>query len=125
MKILITGGCGFIGSNLSIFLKKKNLNIFSLDNLLRKGSELNEKRLKENRIKNFRVDICNKSQINKLPKFDLVIDCCAEPSVSASNKELDRVINTNLFGTFNILKKCSTDKTKIIFLALEVISRAI
>ena len=52
-----------------------------------------------------------------MPKFDLIIDCCAEPSVSASNKELDRVINTNLFGTFNILKKCSTDKTKIIFLS--------
>jgi len=117
MKILITGGCGFIGSNLSIFLKKKRLNIFSLDNLYRKGSELNEKRLKENKIKNFRIDICNKSQINKLPKFDLVIDCCAEPSVSASIDELDRVINTNLFGTFNILKKCNTDKTKIIFLS--------
>ena len=117
MKILITGGCGFIGSNLSIFLKKKKFNIFSLDNLFRKGSELNEKRLHENKIKNFKIDICNKNQINKLPKFDLIIDCCAEPSVSASINELDRVINTNLIGTFNILKKCTTDKTKIIFLS--------
>ena len=117
MKILITGGCGFIGSNLSIFLKKKKFNIFSLDNLFRKGSELNEKRLHENKIKNFKIDICNKNQINRLPKFDLIIDCCAEPSVSASINELDRVINTNLIGTFNILKKCTTDKTKIIFLS--------
>ena len=117
MKILITGGCGFIGSNLSIFLKKKKFDIFSLDNLFRKGSELNEKRLHENKIKNFKIDICNKNQINKLPKFDLIIDCCAEPSVSASINELDRVINTNLIGTFNILKKCTTDKTNIIFLS--------
>ena len=43
MKILITGGCGFIGSNLSIFLKNKKFDIYSLDNLYRKGSELNEK----------------------------------------------------------------------------------
>jgi CDP-paratose 2-epimerase len=117
MKILITGGCGFIGSNLSIFLKKKKFNIFSLDNLFRKGSELNEKRLHENKIKNFKIDIYNKNQINRLPKFDLIIDCCAEPSVNASINELDRVINTNLIGTFNILKKCTTDKTKIIFLS--------
>ena len=49
MKILITGGCGFVGSNLAIFLKKrlKNTFILSVDNLIRKGSHLNEKRLKK------------------------------------------------------------------------------
>ena len=52
MKILITVGFVFIVSNLSIFLKKKKFNIFSLDNLFRKGSELNEKRLHENKSKN-------------------------------------------------------------------------
>ena len=38
MKILITGGCGFVGSNLAIFLKKrlKNTFILSVDNLIRK-----------------------------------------------------------------------------------------
>lgn len=117
MKILITGGCGFIGSNLSIYLKKKNFNVFSLDNLHRKGSELNQKRLKKNKIKNFKINISDKQKINKIPKFDLIIDCCAEPSVSASIKELDRVIDTNLIGTFNILKKCALDKAKIIFLS--------
>ena len=47
MKILITGGCGFVGSNIAIFLKKKlkNTVISSLDNLSRTGSELNKKRL--------------------------------------------------------------------------------
>ena len=40
MKILITGGCGFVGSNLAIYLKKrlKNSKISSLDNLFRNGS---------------------------------------------------------------------------------------
>ena len=47
MKILITGGCGFIGSNLTIYLKDKikNVKITSIDNLSRKGSILNLKRL--------------------------------------------------------------------------------
>ena len=46
MKILITGGCGFIGSNIAIFLKKrlKKADIFTLDNLIRKGSKLNKEK---------------------------------------------------------------------------------
>ena len=47
MKILITGGCGFVGSNIAVFLKKKikSVKIESLDNLTRKGSKLNKDRL--------------------------------------------------------------------------------
>ena len=53
MKILITGGCGFVGSNIAIYLKKKlrNAQISSLDNLVRKGSRLNKYRLKNYKIK--------------------------------------------------------------------------
>ena len=43
-------------------------------------------------------------KINSLPKFNLVIDCCAEPAIEASKKNPTRVFNTNLLGTFNILK---------------------
>ena len=61
MKILITGGCGFVGSNIAIFLKKKikKAQIYSLDNLFRKGSKINKIRLKNNKIPNYRVDITN------------------------------------------------------------------
>lgn len=119
MKILITGGCGFIGSNIAIFLKNKinNLTIHSLDNLSRNSSKINLDRLKKQKIKNFNVNISNKSKINSLIKYDFIIDCCAEAAVEASKLEAERVFFTNLVGTFNILEKAKKDKSKIIFLS--------
>ena len=116
MKVLIAGGCGFIGSNLAIYLKNKNFNVFTLDNLFRKGSEYNLRKLTKYGIKNFCFDIKDLSKKN-IGNYNIIIDCCAEPSVEASKKDLDRVINTNLIGTYNLLKKCIEDKSKIIFLS--------
>ena len=47
MKILIAGGCGFVGSNLCIHLKKQGYIVSSADNLQRKGSKYNLKRIKD------------------------------------------------------------------------------
>jgi len=119
MKILITGGCGFIGSNLAIFLKNniKNSIIHSLDNLTRNSSKINLKRLKKEKIKNFNIDISSKKKIDQLMRYDIIIDCCAEAAVEASKLDSKRVFYTNLVGTFNILEKCKKDNSKIIFLS--------
>ena len=101
-------------------LYKKNVSeakLYSLDNLYRKGSILNQKRLKSYGVKNFKIDIKDNLKISKLPKFDLIIDCCAEASVEISAKQPDRVLYTNLVGTFNILEKCRKDKSNLIFLS--------
>ncbi len=117
MKILITGGCGFVGTNIILYLSEKNFNVSSLDNLSKKGSKFNLDLLKRKNIKNYKIDISNYKLIKKLPKFDLIIDCCAEPAVEVSKADFNRVINTNLIGTLNILKKCKKDKSKLIFLS--------
>lgn len=115
--ILITGGCGFVGSNLCEYLLKKNFKINTLDDLSRKGSHLNFLRLRKLGIKNYRLDISKKNALKKIPKFDLIIDCCAESSVEISKLDVQRSFDTNLVGTFNILRKCAKDNTSIIFLS--------
>lgn len=117
MKILITGGCGFVGTNLALYLKSKKFNVDSLDNLSRKGSKYNLELLNKKKINNYKIDISKIDQINKLPKYDLIIDCCAEAAVEVSKKDIDKVFNTNLIGTLNILKKIKNDKSKIIYLS--------
>ncbi len=117
MKILITGGCGFVGSNLAIYLKNKKFKVHSLDNLFRNGSKQNLLRLKNEGISNFKIDIRLNSKIKKLPKFDLIIDACAEPSVNTYLNDIDRLFSTNFIGTLNILKKCVADNSKLIFLS--------
>ena len=117
MKILITGGCGFVGTNIAIFLSNKKYKISTLDNLSRKGSRYNLNLLKKYNIKNYNLNVVNYNKLKKLPKYNLIIDCCAEAAVEVSKKKIDSVVNTNLIGTINILKKAKKDNSKIIFLS--------
>jgi len=117
MKILVTGGCGFVGSNICISLKKDGHQVHSLDNLSRNSSKINFSELRKLKIKNYNIDISKFHKIKKLKKFDLIIDCCAEAAVEVSRKDIDKVINTNLIGTYNILKKVKNDNSKLIFIS--------
>ena len=83
----------------------------------RSGSKLNLQRLKKKNIKNFKIDIANNKLVKRLPRYDLIIDCCAEAAVETSKKDINKVFNTNLVGTLNVLKKCMKDKSKLIFLS--------
>ena len=71
MKVLITGGCGFVGTNLALFLKSKNFSVNCLDNLSRKGSRYNLKLLKNEKIKNYKFNIykTNKKKNCKCRKY--------------------------------------------------------
>lgn len=119
MKILITGGCGFVGSNLCLFLKDKikNSEVASVDYLIKDYSYLNKIRLNNQKIKNYKLDIRKKNSLDKLKKFDVIIDCCAEPAVELSKNDIFNSVQTNLIGTLNVLEKVRKDKSKLIFLS--------
>ncbi len=118
--ILITGGAGFIGSNLAISFKRRYpaLNIIALDNLKRRGSELNLPRLKEAGIRFVHGDIRNPEDLRLDDEIGLMIECSAEPSVLAGFGDNPAyIINTNLSGTINCLELCRRKKADIIFLS--------
>src|SRR3989339_539850 len=118
--ILITGGAGFVGSNLALAFKQKYpaLKITALDNLKRRGSELNINRLKEQGIAFVHADIRNAEDLYFARDIELMIECSAEPSVLAGfGDNPSYIINTNLAGTVNCLELCRKHKADIVFLS--------
>jgi len=120
MRILITGGCGFVGSNLAILLKNKNpeYKIFAFDNLRRRGSELNLTRLKKAKISFIHGDVRIPTDFESIPDPDLIIDAAAEPAILSGISESTRyTIDTNLGGTINTLEYSVRKKAQLIFLS--------
>ncbi len=118
--ILITGGAGFVGSSMALQLKAKypSYEIYVLDNLKRRGSELNIPRLKAANIHFIHGDIRNKEDFDGLPKIDLILEASAEPSVLAGiDSTPDYLINTNLSGTINCLNFATKNKSDFVFLS--------
>ncbi len=118
--LLITGGAGFVGANLAVMFKKKypQLEVIALDNLKRRGSEINISRLREENIRFVHGDIRNPEDLVLDTKVELLIECSAEPSVLAGfGDNPDYIINTNFSGTVNCLELARKHNADIIFLS--------
>ena len=118
--IVVTGGAGFVGSSLAINLKRDipQLRVICLDNLKRRGSELNIIRLGENGVEFRHCDIRNSEDIEEVGSFDIMLECSAEPSVMAGvDGSPAYLINTNLIGTLNCLEVVRKHGAKMVFLS--------
>ena len=107
--ILVTGGCGFIGSNfIRYMLSKYPYRIINFDNLTYAGNLENLKDIADDaRYAFVKGDIADKADLEKVFKtpIDIVANFAAESHVDRSILDPDAFIRTNITGTFNLLEK--------------------
>ena len=108
MKILVTGGAGFIGSNFVRYMlnKYKNYSIVNLDKLTYAGNPDNLKDLAKNpRYKFIKGDICDSVTAQKaMRNCDAVINFAAESHVDRSIADPSAFVRTNFMGVHNLLE---------------------
>jgi CDP-paratose 2-epimerase len=116
----VTGGAGFVGSSLCVALTSRHTDweLISFDNLSRRGSELNLRRLKAAGIRFVHGDIREVRDLLAIEGVDALIECSAEPSVIAGlGGRTDYVVQTNLLGAYNALELARRDGAQFIFLS--------
>jgi CDP-paratose 2-epimerase len=108
LKFLITGGCGFLGSNLSNQVFKLKEDLVIIDNLSRFGSELNLKWLNDiGKFKFYKVDTKDYrplAEIIKTEKPDIIFHLAGQVAMTTSIENPIKDFNTNAKGTINILE---------------------
>lgn len=118
--VLVTGGAGFVGSSIAMEFRRRHsgTNVIALDNLKRRGSELNVSRLASQGVTFIHGDVRTSEDIAATGRVDLIVDCSAEPSVLAGYGDASAyVVDTNLGGTANCLEHARRCGADIVFLS--------
>jgi dTDP-glucose 4,6-dehydratase len=108
--LLVTGGCGFIGTNFILYMSKKypEINIINVDKLTYAGNPDNLNSFKENkRYFFYKQDICNFKAIQTIVKkhnIDTIVHFAAESHVDRSIENSAVFIQTNVLGTHTLLE---------------------
>lgn len=120
MRILVSGICGFVGSELALGLRRAGHEVCGFDNFSRAGSELNRPRIESAGVEFWRGDVRNGDDLTRARGIDWVIDAAANPSVLAGvdgktgSREL---LEHNLWGTVNLLEVCKRENAGMILLS--------
>ena len=107
-KILVTGGLGFIGSNLTRMLLDKNYYVINIDKVSYASNFYNLRDISNNKNYKFiKTDIANKKRIKKILNYFkpiCIFNLAAETHVDRSIDSPKNFIDTNIIGTFNLLE---------------------
>lgn len=122
MKIIVSGGCGFVGSALinALLDTDSTLQIAALDNFSRPGSHINREPLQERGVKLFHGDLRNPSDLEELPASDWIIDAAANPAVLAGidgRTSSRQLLEHNLGGTINLLEFAKEKRAGFVLLS--------
>ena len=116
-KVIVTGGAGFIGSNLVKYLLKKKYFVINIDKLSYSANPYNLKNLYKNKNYTFfKVDLNNKKKIVKILKKykpEGIFNLAAETHVDRSIDKPENFIFSNILGTYNLLEAIVSYKKKI------------
>lgn len=108
MNILVTGGCGFIGSNFIRYILKKypDYRVVNLDKLTYAGNPENLKDIEKNPNYEFvRGDVCDKKTVDGLAgRVECIVNFAAETHVDRSIIEAGSFVTTDVYGTYNLLE---------------------
>lgn len=120
-KVFISGGAGFIGSNVANFHLNKGDFVTVFDNLSRAGTEKNIKWLKAHKnkknLKFIKGDIRDSNKLNKsVSNFDVIYHLAAQVAVTTSMTDPRSDFEINALGTFNMLEAFRLKSSKAIFI---------
>jgi CDP-paratose 2-epimerase len=118
--VLVTGGAGFVGSNLAVGLaeRRSEWSVVALDSLHRRGSELNLPRLRAAGVRFVHGDVRHQVDLAAAGPFDALVECSAEPSVLAGvGGDTGFVVDTNLLGAYNCLELAARHGAQVVFLS--------
>ena len=115
-RFIVTGGCGFIGSNLIRHLLNKNYKVLNIDNLSYAAQKYNLKDIDKKNYKFKKIDINDKRQIIRILKkfkphgiFNLAADTHVDRSIDKSYN----FIKNNILGVYNLLEAIKQYKKKV------------
>jgi dTDP-glucose 4,6-dehydratase len=117
MKLLVTGGYGFIGSNFILHTLKNypKIKVTNLDAMLMGSNKKNLKNIKKEKIKNILGNINNKKIIKKLVnQNDVIVNFAAETHVDRSIDDASPFLKSNIIGIHTILEEVTKRKKKLI-----------